>query len=95
MTVVLDDGSGLPPEILLRCRLWLPQALPARGSPLADTLGGAILSSFISQEGGSNDAYLYAAITPPSNVPEPSSIVFLFTVGAAIVVPLRRRLAKA
>jgi hypothetical protein len=55
----------------------------------ADTLGGPLVNNFISQEGGSNDAYLYGAITAP--IPEPSSIALLLTAAVAIAVPLRRR----
>jgi hypothetical protein len=59
----------------------------------ADSIGGPLVSQFISQEGGTNDAFLYAAITAPvtAAVPEPSSIALLITIGAAVVVPLRRK----
>jgi hypothetical protein len=58
----------------------------------ASTLGGPIVSDFISQEGGTNTAFLYASISAPaSSVPEPASIAFLLTIGAAVIVPLRRR----
>jgi hypothetical protein len=53
----------------------------------ADTLGGPIVSAFTSQEGGTNDAYLYGAITHP--VPEPASLTLLLLGG--VVVASRRR----
>jgi hypothetical protein len=59
----------------------------------ADTIGGPLVPSFISQEGGSNDAFLYAQIAAP--VPEPGSIALLVTVGLGIALPLRRRLRRS
>jgi len=59
----------------------------------ADSLGGPIVTDFISQEGGTNTTFLYASISAP--VPEPASIAFLLTIGVAVVVPLSRRRTKA
>jgi hypothetical protein len=60
----------------------------------SDAPNGPLVASFISQEGGDNDAYLYAAITAP--IPEPSSLALLVTIlGVATgAVSLRRRLKR-
>ncbi|MEA5575333.1 THxN family PEP-CTERM protein [Anabaena sp. UHCC 0451] len=50
----------------------------------SDTLGGNLVQDFISQEGGTNSAYLYGKLTSvtPTSVPEPSSAVAVLALGA-------------
>ena len=59
------------------------------------TQGFVDAAGFHVYEGATGTADLQAEITLASNVPEPGSIVLLLTIGASVVIPLRRRSKKA
>ena len=57
----------------------------------AGSVGGTIVSSFLSQEGGTNNAYLYGRFVSPTSVPEPLTLS-LFSLGLLVTgVATRRR----
>ena len=58
----------------------------------SNSLGGTLVRDFISQEGGANSAYLYGRITEDRrNVPEPTTVISLLSLGVLGATALKRK----